>query len=189
MYNIKFKDYFYNMTDIPDIQKKTTPDNTGNQKPELYGVGGWLLFFWISLVFFDPLYTVVTQYQFFDMQELTYPGLENYPEWGNMKWFFWGMTIFCIMLSWIAGYFLNCRYKWSSVRLAILILWVTGPLQIVLATFYLGMNFENLSRSYLFVECFWAVVKSSIITLLWMWYLLKSERVRNTYVKNDPVRE
>ena len=87
------------MTDIPDIQKKTTPDNTGNQKPELYGVGGWLLFFWISLVFFDPLYTVVTQYQFFDMQELTYPGLENYPEWGNMKWFFWGMTIFCIMLS------------------------------------------------------------------------------------------
>ena len=99
------------------------------------------------------------------------------------------MTIFCIMLSWIAGYFLNCRYKWSSVRFAILILWVTGPLQIVLATFYLGMNFENLSRSYLFVECFWAVVKSSIITLLWMWYLLKSERVRNTYVKNDPVRE
>ena len=75
------------------------------------------------------------------------------------------------------------------MRLAILILWVTGPLQIVLATFYLGMNFENLSRSYLFVECFWAVVKLSIITLLWMWYLLKSERVRNTYVKNDPVRE
>lgn len=42
------------MTDIPDIQKKTTPDNTGNQKPELYGVGGWLLFFWDKSGIFWP---------------------------------------------------------------------------------------------------------------------------------------
>ena len=102
------------MTDIPDIPEK---NHTRQYRQSKTGAPSEsrrvAAFLWISLVFFDPLYTVVTQYQFFDMQELTYPGLENYPEWGNMKWFFWGMTIFCIMLSWIAGYFLNCRYKWS----------------------------------------------------------------------------
>ena len=82
---MKFKAYLYHMTDIPDIQKKTTPDNTGNQKPELYGVGGWLLFFWISLVFISPLYAVVSLHGDITSQEMSAPGLETVPLWGHIK--------------------------------------------------------------------------------------------------------
>ena len=182
--NIKFRDYFYHMTDIPDIQQKTTPDNTGNQKPELYGVGGWLLFFWISLVFISPLYMVVSLHGYITSQEMSIPGLETIPLWGHIKGYNWISLICSILLLWFAGNRLVRRLEWKSVRLTILVIWLTGPVSVIIMAIYFYLMFPSFFR--MAVDGFFTdFIESFSYPIIWTLYLLKSERVRNTYVKTE----
>ncbi len=177
-------DYFYHMMDISDTQEKPAPDKNEKEKPELYGVGGWLLFFWISLVFISPLYSVVSLHGDFISLEMNMPVLEAIPLWEHIKVCYWINLICCILLIWIAGYRLVKRLEWKSVRLTILVLWLTGPVSVIVTALYFYLIFPP-SFDMLINDIFIDFIRSFYYPLIWTLYLLRSKRVRNTYPKPD----
>ena len=181
---MKFRDYLYHMTDISNMQEKTTLHKTNTHKPELYGVGGWLLFFWISLVFISPLYAAVSLHGYITSQEMSMPGLETFPLWGHIKGYCWISLICSIILLWFAGNRLVRRLEWKSVRLTILVMWLTGPVSVIIMAIYFYLMFPSLFS--MAVDGFFTdFFRSFPYPLIWTLYLLKSERVRNTYVKTE----
>ncbi len=170
------------MTASPDIREKLATDRNDHKKPELYGVGGWLLFFWIILVFISPLHAVVSLNGEFTAYEMSTPGLEAIPLWVHIKTCYWIILTCSLLLLWIAGYRLVNRLEWKSVRLTILALWLAGP----------GSVLANALYFYLMIPSFFDLLVKGILTdffmslpfpLIWTSYLLISKRVRNTYVK------
>lgn len=172
------------MMDTGDYQEKPATDKNGPEKPELYGVGGWLLFFWVSLVFISPLYAVVSLYGDFTSQEMNMPGLEAIPLWGHLKGYYWINLICSIVLLWIAGYRLVKRLEWKSVKLSILVIWLTGPVSAIVTAFYFYLMFPpffDMAINDIVTD----FIKSFSYPFIWTCYLLKSKRVRNTYIKTE----
>ena len=162
------------------IEKKRHSANDEKNGP--YGMKGWLLLFWLSLVFFSPLYSVISQYSEFLSQESNMPGLETIPLWGQVKTYSWIHLVCSILLLWVAGYFLNRRYEWKSVKIAILIIWLTGPVAVMFTALYFCVMFPSLfsAASEGLAGHF---LTSLVYPVIWTLYLLMSKRVKNTYVK------
>ena len=172
------------MDDMPNTPGKKTSE-CGRPKP--YGLKGWLMLFWISLVFINPLYAVTSLNTDILSMEANLPGLENVPVWGNLKAYCWIHTICSVAILWAAGFYLCRRYEWRSVQISILAIWLAGPVSIILTGFGFYMMFGSLfaMMGRLLPEEFLA---SLIYPAIWTLYLLKSERVQNTYRKTGVER-
>ena len=112
------------------------------------------------------------------------PGLETVPLWGHIKGYYWISLICSILLLWFAGNRLVRRLEWKSVRLTILVIWMTGPVSVIITVLYFYLMFPSLFR--MAVDGFFTdFIESFSYPIIWTLYLLKSERVRNTYVKTE----
>lgn len=165
------------------MENKPQEEATQMVKPEPYGLKGWLMLFWISLVFISPLYALSSLNIQISSEEANIPGLEAIPLWVHLKGFFWISTICAIVILWVAGYYLCRRYEWKSVQITLLSIWITGPVTVIITGLYFYFMFTpffDMMGKELVLNFF----KSFIYPGIWTLYLLKSKRVKNTYVKN-----
>jgi uncharacterized membrane protein len=112
--------------------------------------------------------------------EIQYPTLESLPRWEAFKTVMWCAEAVIALLSAFAGWGLVRVRRWSAVRQAIAVLWLTGPL----GAFAMGYAVplltlrESSAAQPLFIM---SMLASFVGASVWTAYLLKSKRVRNTY--------
>ena len=134
------------------------------------------MFFIIILVFIGPALSAIS----FN-SELNAAAAAD-PEWATTidyedsvmgVWFVWSI---CTSLTLLTALLLIFRRKPSTVVIAILILWVVGPGISALLLIDLASVGESITAD-LWVD----LARSIVPAAIWSAYLLKSERVSNTY--------
>lgn len=147
------------------------------------GVNGWLLLLVINLVALSPLRSVFELANAIKSTEQLYPALVSVPVWGNYKIVLWGITAILVVLLVVAGLRLRNRHEPTSVRFAMQVLWIAGPLSFVpvfLAnTLMLGSTAAEFFEEGVLRE----LIVSVGVALIWTLYLKWSRRVRNTYFR------
>jgi hypothetical protein len=152
----------------------------------LVGVGGWLAFFVISLGLFTPLKMAV------EVAAM----LGTADQWtANLGPLGRPVMIFelAIMAISTCGYiFLAWRLMatetWQTVRMTIAGLWILGP-ALNLLDFLVVLAATGLGLAQLFDATAVPIGQSLFHATLWTAYLLRSERVANTYLRNNDEAE
>lgn len=163
------------------VKISVRPESTTNAiKIGPKGVKGWLLFLVLALMILWPLLRISNIDQNFRDAETKYPNLISIDKWGYYKTSVWASTFLFIAFSFYAGYGLAGGNNWKVVRRAIDILLIIGPL----ATLIIGaliplIIFGNIQE--MLNEIIGSFVASLLWTFIWILYLVKSKRVRNTY--------
>lgn len=149
---------------------------------ELRGVKGWLLTFVIILGLVSPAWSAFRVYQEFHTGAGA--ALGDIPLFVQLKTYVWITIAVRAVIGWIAVYRLLTVFNWRSVQIAIGAVWlisVGGAIaQYAGLTWITGLQFSDVMAE---------VGPRGILTplgfaLIWTAYLLKSERVANTY--RDP---
>ncbi|MNX76826.1 hypothetical protein D3C86_1083440 [compost metagenome] len=151
-------------------------------RPEPSGVGGLL---WLPIVGFTalgPLAAVSQTLRYLTEAENLYPALLKASAWSTYKMAGWSLIAVACVLSITAGYRLVVDHRPQSVRFAIWVLWLRGPMMVV-ADAALVSIFLNLKPSAYFgdAQTVSAFIGSILISLLWTLYFKCSRRVLNTY--------
>jgi hypothetical protein len=142
------------------------------------GIGGWLLFFLVTLGIFNPalrLFALIGLASIRPAPPLTAR---------------WPMVLVSEGLLGILG-ILGCLYlcwrmlhvfEWESVRRTVIGLWLLNPGVVVLDTLMTPAILQVSFANYLSLAAV-SVIRSLIYAGLWSAYLLRSKRVANTYVR------
>lgn len=174
------------------LSDSTLAGNTLSSQPSpkekkigLIGVKGWLQFFIIWLILLGPLVNIVIIETKFINAENKFPGLVSFDEWNVYKISLWATTVVCIALSIFAGLGLANRNNWKDVKRAKVILFIIGPLAVLLMKAIIPfMIFGSIK------EMIPELVSSFFASLLWasLWalFLSKSINAQNTYCHNLP---
>jgi hypothetical protein len=146
---------------------------------ELRGVKGWLLTYVIIMAVVSPLISAAMVYR-----EL-YTGqaamLEGVPMFDSLKTAAWAMVAFDALIGWFVAWRLVSIHNWLSVQLAIAAMWfaaVAGTIgSILFLTSITGASVGDVIAA----SGPWEHIRPFIFCLIWTSYLLKSQRVENTY--------
>ncbi len=151
----------------PDgLLSKDAPEASSN--PELKGIGGWLQFLIIALIFLGPLLTGVLAYV--DLQSARDADPSITPEaWKLILISVWSFVVLYSALSIGTGLLLQKRFKRSTIPIAIGLIWLLGPI-INFGVAIIADEFDGSEG------------RSIIFSVVWTVYLLRSKRVKNTYV-------
>lgn len=160
---------------------QTSLSSYSNNRPELRGVGGWLMFFIITIMVFSPLKLVASSLANFSDTERLYPVLIGFSPWEEYKFFNWMMAFIAIVIFVWCGWILLKHHTWASVRRTIICIW-TVPILLVLGDVIAADYFLDLGPS----ETMGAEVTVNfagvaIYATIWSLYLTLSRRVENTY--------
>jgi len=149
---------------------------------ELKGVKGWLLTFVIIMTVVSPLAVLVLTIRDLYGDPLIQSAYGEL--WGSIEMFEWTHTIILILCGWFVGWRLVVIHNWTSVRIAIAGIWllaVGGTLTELLGVSLIaGIPFGTLLGASVGPSLF----RPLVFCTIWTAYLLKSERVANTY--RDP---
>jgi hypothetical protein len=146
---------------------------------ELRGVAGWLAVFVVIVAVISPIVSVVRVYSALYSDPLVAFGYAD--SWLAIQAFEWSLVAVCSLAAWFAAYRLVYVRNWMSVKIAIAIIWLIAiggtaaelagvaiitrlPVDLILQEGGIGL-----------------VVRPFIFCLIWTTYLLRSERVANTY--------
>ena len=147
---------------------------SGSIKPRR--VGGWLIMLILILLIVGPTELVISTYLAQLSAVRQQPTLSNLVIWSNIQLAVWFSVAVQIAIMVGIGVILLRFLKRSTVRVAILMIWVIGPLWNVVTSlvlrFAVGVEVSPYVPSTLCAFLF-----SSLCTL----YLLRSKRVRSTY--------
>jgi hypothetical protein len=171
---------------LPTDQSSSAPSGdlaenaTSEQKNSPAGVGGWLLLLVAGMMVFGPLLGAGRINADIMMAERQYPAITSLDEWGTFKSATWWIYLCVAAISFYGGLGLARGNDWSVVKRAKTILWITGPVALlVLGGLIPTMSFgESNAVDAQFVGAF---IGSVIAATIWTAYLSKSKRVRNTY--------
>ena len=148
---------------------------------ELKGVQGWLLAFVIIIALVSPGWAAVQTYI-----EL-HTGLAVYadnPVLNSLRTVAWATVAFAFLVGWFVAYRLLAVHNWTSVHIAIAGIWLgsvgTLVFQYLGAVYVVGVPSDLLLSSAEPKD----FIRPIIFGAVWTAYLLKSERVANTY--RDP---
>ncbi len=142
------------------------------------GVGGWLGWFIFALIVLGPLITLGSHQINFTQAELQNPALKLLDSWKDFKEIAWYTIFFFTGLNVYAGYLLLNKHEYSSVLTTKKILWITGPIaSIFLNVIVIYLIFGSVEP----IEALPQIIKDTLGSLIWIWYLNKSVRVKNTY--------
>lgn len=142
------------------------------------GVGGWLGWFILALMVLGPLITLGSQQINFTQSELQNPALKLLDSWKDFKLIAWFTIFFFTGLRIYAGYLLLNKHEYSTVVTTKKILWITGPIaSIFLNIIVIYLIFGSVEP----IEALPQIFKDTLGSLIWIWYLNKSIRVKNTY--------
>lgn len=150
--------------------------HASSHKPELYGVGGWLAFLAISLSVLGPLVSIAATGSEIARMESQFPQQVGSSEWTMAVGVAWAITLAYCAISIFAGYRLFKHHVPSTVPIVIGCIWVAGPVLGIIAVLFAGSD-QTASAE---------VIKSIISCSIWTAYLLRSRRVKNTYISRQP---
>jgi hypothetical protein len=147
------------------------------------GIEGWLLFLIVSLQFLGPLATILMTLADLNEAATLYPEVVGTPLWKSAQLIAWASTgLFC-MISVFAGFTLAKKLVPSSVTVAIVCLWLAGPVLAAGTLFATSQVGVDASAS----DVGSAVMRPFIWATIWTVYLFRSKRVRNTYLGGRPL--
>ena len=149
------------------------------------GVGGWLAFMIIILTILSPAANIGMMAYEFHAIEMENPIMLHISAYVQYKWFSWGVVLVASVISIAAGCLLWKKHEWKSVRYTISALWLIGPFSIVLVGLYFYMSFGTGMMGGFVKDVTGTFVKSTFWAIVWTAYLLKSKRVRNTYIRQN----
>jgi hypothetical protein len=146
---------------------------------ELRGVKGWLLTFVIIMAVISPVWSAIRVYQEFYTGEAVY--LPDVPMVSSIKSFTWAVVAADAVIGWIAAWRLVAVHNWRSVQIAIACIWL-GSVGLAIVG-YVGLTMiTGLSFGDVLAESGpRGIIQPIGFGLIWTAYLLKSERVANTY--------
>jgi hypothetical protein len=146
---------------------------------EVRGVGGWLVFFILVMAAISPLISIVQVYS--ELYGAPFAGLDDDPLLSMSRTFAWALVAVTTAIGWFVAYRLISVHNWTSVKLAIAGIWLVGVGGMVAE--YVGVTFiSGMPLDALLAETGpRGVIQPFIFGLIWTSYLLKSERVANTY--------
>lgn len=150
-------------------------------KPQLNGVGGWLGLLVVALGAIGPFWGGFRLFQAFEEAEFKTAQLSHYAPWTTYKVEVWAIFVFSAAFSMAAASGLYYRHRPSSVRFAILALWVIFPVQAVLNIIAIATTFPDQIATAMIQATKATLVQGIIIASIWTAYLLLSKRVKNTY--------
>lgn len=143
------------------------------------GVGGWLLFIILGLVFLGPLMGAGRISNEFQIAEQEHPALIEMASWATYKTLTWWGAALTSAMSIYTGFVLIRGRTMADVRRAIIYLWLLGPVAgIVGAVVIQQVAFGRISVE---AQGLSHLIASMITTAIWTAYLVKSKRVRATY--------
>lgn len=149
------------------------------------GVGGWLALLIIVLTVLSPVANIVmVAKEFYDI-EMENPLVLHISSYVHYKWFCWGAVLIASAISIAAGYLLWKKHEWKSVRLAIGALWIIGPFSVALVGLYFYVSFGSAMMSEFLKDVLGTFAKSVFWVVVWTAYLLRSKRVKNTFVRES----
>jgi uncharacterized protein DUF2569 len=151
---------------------------------ELYGFGGWLLFFVIILAGVTPLVEIVSVYSalYGGQSDFLRPVITN---WSGFSLALWSLVAFECGLFGYTGYRLVRDYRPSTIRLARITIWISGLILPSFGILLTGMfvDYPILDTySLTFAEGPFEIIRPIIWAGIWTLYFAKSERVRITYL-------
>jgi RNA polymerase subunit RPABC4/transcription elongation factor Spt4 len=165
-----------------DLFNQVIPRKTHNSPK---GVGGWLLLLVAQMMVIGPVLGVVYSRGFLILAEENSPHLIHWEAWTTYKTMWWITLGIIAIISFFGGWKLLKTHKWSSVRTAVAVLVITGPVAHLFSFFvipYFSLGIIESDSSQIIGK----LIASLIYPCIGMSYLSRSMRVRNTYIK-DPV--
>ena len=153
--------------------------------PDLRGDGGWLAFFLLTLGVFSPLFLAVTGYQTLADPALPAAYGDVWPTLRNAE-----IALIAVMLliSWFACWRFLQVFNWMTVRIGIAALWAVlllntfgEPLMVSMIT---GLDLGIVVDAVLGESALVEEIRPFFYSAIWTAYLLRSQRVRNTYGAN-----
>ena len=146
---------------------------------EMRGVKGWLLTFVIIIALVSPAWSAINVYRELYTGDAAY--LPDTPMLSQVKSFGWALIAVRAALGLFAAWRLVMVQNWRSVQIAIVCIWLIS-LGGAIAE-YVGIStITGASISDLMAENGPRAFLQAIgFGLIWTAYLLKSERVKNTY--------
>jgi hypothetical protein len=142
------------------------------------GVAGWLSFLIFALIVLGPLILIGSTASNFASTEVANPALFGLESWKLFKQAVW-LTVFTEAgLRIYAGYLLWKVHVYESVKTSIKILWITGPIAAIFLNIILP---KIIFDSVAFEEGLPEIIKATLSSVVWVFYLKKSIRVKNTY--------
>ena len=150
----------------------------------LYGIGGWLQFLIISLMILSPLVAFGQTLSEIKTQEAGIQNLVDNPLWQSIKITIWTFTAIQCSLIISAGFRLWKDHRRTSVRYAITMLWIAGPLLSLIAVLVIAFigNVDPFAGPQV-AQAIGSSMAGVIGATVWTLYLMRSQRVANTYTK------
>jgi hypothetical protein len=152
-------------------------------KKNLYisGVGGWLGFLVLRLMILEPIVGFFGLSKFARNVIGQSPQLAYYEQWQNYKQTALMIFVVSAAVSISSGYRLWKMHIPESVNFAIIALWLVGPLSAILHFVTISIIFRGSDFSYNIAPFIIEILFSLIAAGIWMAYLMRSVRVKNTY--------
>ncbi len=156
--------------------------NAQAESKELRGVGGWLAFFIVALVFLAP--SIAFAQLAIHLSNLeTIREYASAPHWTGYKASLWGTLTVGLLLNLYVGYCLWKRHVWASVHFTLWGLWVIRPAISIAGTLLAWQFFDPTTYDGKLSIIAGILVRPALSSGIWTAYLLRSKRVRNTYVR------
>lgn len=144
------------------------------------GIGGWLAFLVVSLIFLGPILGAGRLHSEFLQAEELRPELLDVGRWISFKvacWWTFAVTSFASIAT---GIRLKRSRRAEVVNHSIAALWLIGPLAAIVMNVVLPLVIFG--KTVPLAEMLPSMLSSSLVALVWTLYLLKSKRVRYTYI-------
>lgn len=142
------------------------------ETPELKGVGGALLFLVVALTILGPLINALMTFSELQLAKEAIPAGGSREEWFVTQLVTWGLFAVYSAVSVTAGLLLLKRHKRSTILIVIGLIWLIGPILAFGVAFIVGDIVGGEGRSIVF-------------SVVWTAYLLRSKRVKNTYMAEN----
>jgi hypothetical protein len=163
----------------PDLQH--VPAKNVDRALSKSGVGGWLLFLVVVLMILTPVLGYGRLVVAISSAEDARPAIAYLPSWQAYKSLAGWIYAMTAAASVIAGFCLWRVHSPGSVRLAMITLWLIGPVAAIVDAAG-AMRIFNASFARAFNPSIIGAVGGTVaVALIWTLYLWRSKRVRNTY--------
>ena len=148
-----------------------------NYDGELRGIGGWLGLFLVTLGVFTPLSVLISVGTLAGDAAVA---AQYGATWDRLLLFEWTFAGVSVVAAWAAVWQFFTVQRWRTVRFAIGVLWTLAFLGVVGEPLMVSL-LTGLSYADLYAGAAGEFVRPLIYSSIWTAYLLKSERVANTY--------
>jgi hypothetical protein len=146
---------------------------------ELRGVGGWLATFVVIIAIISPLFSIFQVYQALYADPRVALGYAD--GWATVQAFEWSLVAVCALAAWFAAYRLVSVHVWMSVKIAIFTIWLIAiggsVAELAGVSWITGLSVGDILSE----GGTGLMIRPIIFCLIWTTYLLRSERVANTY--------